>query len=571
MIPIFARAQQALTRQSISKLWRSDWSVPILLALTLLALRIWYVTSLTPYGLAPDEAQYWHWLTHNNWSFLTKPPLTTWAIGLSTAVFGDTMLGVKFWALLSQASLPLLGMLLAREVATQMLHNQASTTTTTAPHTTRTTNLTQAHVQTAGWWAYALLQLCPLLHLGGLIMAPDALLTPLWFATLWLTCIALRPASGHNRTTNWRIWCIIGVCVGLAGLAKYNAALYYPLLALFIFFNQRHTLFSKRILLIIISGLIALLLQAPVLYWNASHNWLGFSHLIWQMDGGGDARHGGFGSLLDLFLNQWLVVGLANWPLLLITWVVFAPRLWQSLQQPKHNAPAGLSLLWWFTAPIMFIFLILSFTGKVQANWPLLATLPGLVLVAIWLSGQAWASSDPFTKALKPSQNKIFAGMLWVGLLASFALTTLLYASPTARHLGVPLRVKIDPTKDLLGWPDMGQLLGLSLQHLENPIILSTRYQTLAPLAFHTPRRPETLYLNAEKRRSNHYDTWAWPDLTARIVVYVNEQGVLPLGVAEMFQNCLPFRNLAVEETLGVFTRKLATWICWQPRIYQTK
>jgi hypothetical protein len=131
--------------------------------------------------------------------------------------------------------------------------------------------------------------------------------------------------------------------------------------------------------------------------------------------------------------------------------------------------------------------------------------------------------------------------------------------------------VKIDPTKDVLGWPDMGQLLGLSLRQLERPIILATRYQTLAPLAFHTLGRPETLYLNAENRRLNHYDTWAWPDLTTRIVVYVNEQGVLPLGIIEMFQNCLPWRNLAVEETPGVVTRKLATWLCWQPRVYQTK
>lgn len=559
---MFLRTQQGLTRQSISKLWRSDWSVPILLALSLFALRIWYVTSLTPYGLAPDEAQYWHWLTHNNWSFLTKPPLTTWAIGLSTSVFGDTMLGVKFWALLSQASLPLLGMLLAREITAQMSQKPTNTATTT--------NATNARMQAAGWWAYALLQLCPIVHLGGLIMAPDALLTPLWFTTLWLTCRALRPATGHNRTTNWPIWCTIGVCVGLAGLAKYTAALYYPLFALWLLCNNQAWLRSFRAMLpILVSGLIALLLQAPVIIWNATHNWLGFGHLLWQVDGGGDARHGGFSSLLDLFLNQWLVVGLASWPLLILTWVVLIPRLWRSFEQ--RNAPASLNLMWWFTAPIMLGFVILSLSGKVQANWPLLTTLPGLVLVAVWLSGQAWASARASGNVLKPLRYKVFAWLLVVGLLASFALATLLYASPTARHLGVPLRVKIDPTKDLLGWPEMGQLLGLSLRQLDNPIILSTRYQTLAPLAFHTPGQPETLYLNAENRRLNHYDTWAWPDLTARIVVYVNEQGVLPLGVAEIFENCLPFRNLAVEETPGVITRKLATWLCWQPRIYRAK
>ena len=42
----------------------------------------------SPLELGVDEAQYWLWSTGFNFGYYTKPPLTSWIIGLSHGLFG---------------------------------------------------------------------------------------------------------------------------------------------------------------------------------------------------------------------------------------------------------------------------------------------------------------------------------------------------------------------------------------------------------------------------------------------------------------------------------------------------
>src|SRR5690606_26077551 len=93
-------------------------------------------------------------------------------------------------------------------------------------------------------------------------------------------------------------------------------------------------------------------------------------------------------------------------------------------------------------------------------------------------------------------------------------------------------------------------------------VILTTRYQTAAQLAFHTPGNPAVLYLNPGHRRANQYDLWPWPPLEGRLALYVNEQNTLPPAVLHRFSHCEPWRPLAVaRDTLVV--RQAFTWLCW--------
>ena len=73
----------------------------ILLGLTaiLLAWRFWVI----PYmgvTLYVDEAQYWTWAQQLDWGYFSKPPGVAALIALSTALFGDGLLGVKALAML---------------------------------------------------------------------------------------------------------------------------------------------------------------------------------------------------------------------------------------------------------------------------------------------------------------------------------------------------------------------------------------------------------------------------------------------------------------------------------------
>lgn len=482
-------------------------------SLLLLVLRLAYLRWWTPYGLGPDEAQYWHWLSHLDWSYLTKPPLTTWLMGVSTAVIGKSLIGVKAFALLAQLAVAYLGYLLAREAAPA------------------------AQKRAAGWWAFGLLTTVPLVAAGGLIMSPDAVMLPLWMAALWTVAKGL---GDEPRGLCWGRWVSVGILIGFSGLGKYSAAFFFPLLGVFLLLERPRWLLRPQIW---VSGLIALVFQLPVLIWNMQHDGVGLAHVVWQATAAEEEEHfGRLESLVEFWGSQ---AGLLQ-PL------VFAGLL----------AAWGWGMGWWgkrsvferyltvMTVPIFVGFSALSLSSKVEGNWPLLGMIPGLVLVAVWLVQQkgrwlVWVA----------------AGCLVVNALLSIGL----YDTRLVREVGIHLKMKNDPTKDLRGWQDMGMLLGTLLNSLDNPIILSTRYQTAAQVAFHTGGGREVIYLNAEGRRMNEYDLWAWPNLERRLVVYVNENSSLPDGVNELFEHCAPWHKLAVEQEKTV-VRRLNTWVCWGAR-----
>src|SRR5437762_4157834 len=58
------------------------------LILTSSALHVAYLTHDCPLDLAPDEAHYWDWSRHLDWSYYSKGPLVAWIIRLSCWLFG---------------------------------------------------------------------------------------------------------------------------------------------------------------------------------------------------------------------------------------------------------------------------------------------------------------------------------------------------------------------------------------------------------------------------------------------------------------------------------------------------
>src|SRR5207302_11466260 len=77
---------------------------PVSLALLGVALvtlfRFWYVRGI---DLVPDEAYFWVWSKHFALSYRDKGPLVAWAIALGTHLFGNTVFGVRFFAVLFSA------------------------------------------------------------------------------------------------------------------------------------------------------------------------------------------------------------------------------------------------------------------------------------------------------------------------------------------------------------------------------------------------------------------------------------------------------------------------------------
>src|SRR5215218_5958491 len=84
-----------------------------LLILGWVVLNLAYLAADCPLDLAPDEAHYWHWSRHLDWSYYSKGPLVAWLIrgscelfgGLSVRLVGSEMLAVRLPAVASQAAL----------------------------------------------------------------------------------------------------------------------------------------------------------------------------------------------------------------------------------------------------------------------------------------------------------------------------------------------------------------------------------------------------------------------------------------------------------------------------------
>src|SRR5437660_8913207 len=67
------------------------WPYRLTAALLIVAaavLRLLYLAFDCPLDLAPDEAHYWDWSRHLDWSYYSKGPLVAWLIRLSCSLFG---------------------------------------------------------------------------------------------------------------------------------------------------------------------------------------------------------------------------------------------------------------------------------------------------------------------------------------------------------------------------------------------------------------------------------------------------------------------------------------------------
>src|ERR1041385_1176359 len=70
----------------------SDRQCQILAALLIVGaavLRLIYLACNCPLDLAPDEAHYWDWSRHLDWSYYSKGPGVAWPIRLSCELFGE--------------------------------------------------------------------------------------------------------------------------------------------------------------------------------------------------------------------------------------------------------------------------------------------------------------------------------------------------------------------------------------------------------------------------------------------------------------------------------------------------
>jgi 4-amino-4-deoxy-L-arabinose transferase-like glycosyltransferase len=206
--------------------------------LALVALRL-IAAAFTP--ITFDEAYYWMWSKHLAGGYYDHPPMVAVVIRLGTMIAGDTEFGVRLvsillalpmsWAVYQAAAVLFGG---RREAATSAI----------------------------------LLNVTLMAAVGTMIVTPDA---PLLVASSFvLYSLAKVLETGRGA---W--WLAVGLAVGAALLSKYTALFFGPAILLWLVAVPKLRRWFVSLWLYL-GGLVALLMFAPVILWNADHHWVSF-------------------------------------------------------------------------------------------------------------------------------------------------------------------------------------------------------------------------------------------------------------------------------------------------------
>lgn len=380
--------------------------------------------------LSPQEAYYWLWSRAPALSYFDHPPLASYSILVTTALFGTSALGIKLaavaWSLAANA-------MWARLIVDLYGDRRVL------------------------WWSLLALNLVGIYQAYGLVIAPDSPLIFAWTATIWAVWRVV--ATGNGR---W--WYAAGFFLGLGLLAKYAAILLASAVALFVVASPRQRRWLKRPEPYV-GALIAALVFAPVVIWNAQHEWASFAFQSTHRAAGMGHWHPRF--LAQLIGTQLVVVSPYLLGVALLTWWG-AMRGWRTLLQNDGDLLLVLSA----TIPLL-LFAAVSLRSLVKPNW-LAPAYWSLIILAI----QAQLAADEVPRALK------------IGLASSAAILV------AAALLTILPNTLLGEADTWSGWPKAARRIDWLQRELaergERSFVFSTNYKNSALLAFLLTGQPRT-------------------------------------------------------------------------------
>jgi 4-amino-4-deoxy-L-arabinose transferase-like glycosyltransferase/membrane-associated phospholipid phosphatase len=441
----------ALSRRAAG--WYREGAYGKLLLLIILFIsmfRIYYIQT-GPFDLSADEAHYWEWSRRLDWSYYSKGPMIAYLIYAGTALFGNTVLGVRIFAVLLSA----LSSLALYELGRRLYGARV------------------------GFFSAVLVQAVPLYSVYGVLMTIDSPFILFWILSLLLFWKAVDVGPPEEpESAGVLSWVLLGAAIGLGLLAKYTMAFFY-LCGLLYFVSHKD---GRKFLLRkgpYVALAVSLLVFSPVIIWNAAHGWATLKHTAGQAHLS-DGFVLSLGNFFDFLGSQLGVVT----PVLL---VLLLYAVW------KMRRDARGAFLFWFSVPVIAFFALKSIQGKVQGNWALPAYAAGFVAFSAYFAGEA-------ARAKKSSRR-----LVAVAVALALAVTVVAYY-PALAHLPP----KLDPTMKLLGWKQLGGEADGVFRDLaaEGPLfIFSDSYQISSELAFYMKGNPVTYCVNLG-RRMDQYDLW---------------------------------------------------------------
>lgn len=303
---------------------------------------------MTQGRLLVEEAYYWNYAQHLDWSYLDHPPMVALLIKVFTSLLGSYEFSVRAaslfcWALTSFFSYQLCELIQKR----------------------------------SGVYAIFLLAIMPFFFFQSIIITPDVPLITAWSACLYFLYRALVLEKAQA-------WYYAGLCLGLGLLSKYTIGL-IVLPAFLYVLSQAKARYWLRRKEPYLGLVLASMIFSPVIYWNAQHEWVSF---IFQ-----SSRRLNATTSIDIHNLAWVI-------LFFITpmgvWGLF--DLAKKNPAPNSLAPEKKRFLRYFTFSPLAFFALYSLNHAVNFNWsgPLfLALIPWLAFIithqplkrTLWFSG----------------------------------------------------------------------------------------------------------------------------------------------------------------------------------------
>ncbi|SFP92248.1 4-amino-4-deoxy-L-arabinose transferase [Bradyrhizobium sp. Ghvi] len=424
----------------------------VLAALVIAAMTVLRIVYASAIELRTDEAYYWTWSKEAALSFLDHPPGIAWLIRFGTAIFGDTVLGVRFGGIVAM----LVTQLLLADMVRRITHDvRAIVVAVLMPEAALYYGLLMAKV------------------------APDVAMIPFAMAMMW--SLVRLAQSGDGR---W--WLAAGLFAGLSMLSKFTAIMFAPAVAAFLLVPDWRWRWLRSPYPYL-AVLIAVALFSPVLIWNAQHDWASFRFQGVRATANYGISLRTIGDYIGLQLG---LVGFVMLPVVLSGLVLTA---WRGT---RSREPVAILLSTAVLVPFVYFFLK-SFTLRVGDTWPMFMWPVGFAAAAVnlaMLPKEGW------------SARMIRSSMFWVKTalvsgIAFVVIVFLYYVAAPWNFLG-----KMDPIGAEAGYDQVAARAQAALDETGATWIATTDYRTYAMMRWLFRGRVPVVEINERGRFQDFHD-----------------------------------------------------------------
>ncbi len=480
--------------------WAGSWNAALILIATFTLVRFWFI-AFTPFTLIEDEAHYWEWAQRLGLSYYSKGPGIAWLIAGTTALLGDTELGVRLGAPLASA----IGALATAGLARDAFGDKR-----------------------CGFFAAAVFLLVPLFQGVSALMTIDGPYIAAWACAAWAGWRCLKRRGTLS-------WLALGAALGVGLLFKYTVVLLVPGLTLFAIRHRSHLSASRGVWL---WGLACVALAlgglAPIAIWNSHHDWATVRHLLGHVGmQGGDVEQTGT-RINPLWMLEFLGVQLA---LIGPAAVLMSASVRRGLRAGGET-PLAIAYCAWIALPVLIFYLGVSLFTRVEGNWAMSAYVT-LAAACGWgvISGMSAVEEAIAKWRAIPEHERPRAGAFrkrpervrqvawhWTLGWGLAAMLGFMAAAPLAK---LPLLESWIPLGRLTSAKQLADSVASRLINLgadPSPFVISQHYGRASQLAFYLPRGTEVYCSSAmQGGRRTQYDEWdrtslASPETTARLL-----------------------------------------------------